>query len=657
MSALAAIYNLDGRPVSHEILRRMRDSSSERGPDAATEWVSLSNSLSAAEGGRVGLAHRMLFTTAESLEERQPWPDESGRIVLIYAGRVDNGEDLRREFVAHGLPPRNGSDAELLLRAYQRWGENFPAHVLGDFALVLWDESRQTLFCARDVAGIGQLHYFTDGNVFLCASEVSQLLRYFDSPPAPNEGMIAGYFAARIGNLEETIYQGIFRLAAGCSLSVSPSGVRKNRYWDYNPRHAVSYQTDGQYAEHFLELFREAVRCRTRSYKTVGLLLSGGLDSSAVGGVLHSLQREGQLLAPGIELYSMVFPGMDCDESPYIKICADSWGTPSHLLEPDADASTIASVTEEIARTQVLPEGPSPRGLRSIRRLVRERGVRVVLNGWGADELLTGSQFHHADLLAALRIPSMIRQLRAEHRLGRMTLGTFLRYGVGPLVPEEWRRARRRWNQRLGGFGPSLGGQDLPPSVAPPWIAPDFAKRAGLADRPLGPAIPPFPTHAQRSIYRDCRDHYGILDLETYEPRWADWQVQVRSPFLHRPLMEFCLAIPEEQRWRGAWTKYVLRKAMAPFVPGEILRRTDKPSGGRSVLPPLAEAGEEFFSSLHIAKAGWVCTEEVLRIYRKTAAGWGWKVEPRPDYTWPLWYILGTELWFRQRTNPQARLA
>jgi asparagine synthase (glutamine-hydrolysing) len=541
MSAIAAIYNLDGRPVSREVLTRMRDASSLRGPDAATDWISKS----------VGLSHRMLFTTPESLQERQPWKDESGGIELIYAGRVDNREDLRREFGAHGLEPRNPTDAELLLRAYQRWGEDFPERVLGDFALVLWDESRQTLFCARDIAGIGQLHYFTDGKVFLCASEISQLFPYFDSPPAPNEGMIAGYFAARIGNLEETIYQGIFRLAPGCSLSVSPSGLRKRRYWDFNPQHSVSYKTDEQYAGHFLDLFREAVRCRTRSHRPVGLLLSGGLDSSAVGGMLKSLQQEGRLLAPGVELYSMVFPGMDCDESSYIKICADSWNAPSHTFEPDG--GTLDSLNEEIARTKVLPEGPSPRGLRSIRAFVQERGVRVVLNGWGADELLTGSQAHHADLLAGLRFPTMISQLRAEHRLGRMSTETFLFHGIRPFVPESCLRARRRLKRRLRG---------LPPTLIPPWIDPDFAVRARVAERPLQPEVLPFPTHAQRSIYQDCRDPYGILDLETYEPRWADWQVQVRSPFLHRPLMEFCLAIPEEQRWRGSWTKYVMRTAM-----------------------------------------------------------------------------------------------
>jgi hypothetical protein len=87
---------------------------------------------------------------------------------------------------------------------------------------------------------------------------------------------------------------------------------------------------------------------------------------------------------------------------------------------------------------------------------------------------------------------------------------------------------------------------------------------------------------------------------------------------------------------------------MRPFVPATILSRTDKPSGGRSVLPFLAEAGEEFFSSLQLARRGWVCTGEILKIYRQTAAGWGWKVEPRPDYSWPLWYILGTELLLRQ---------
>jgi asparagine synthase (glutamine-hydrolysing) len=585
----------------------------------------------------------MLHTTPESLDERQPWSDESGQIVLIYDGRVDNGEELRRDFRAHGLEPRNFSDAELLLRAYQRWGEDFPAHIIGDFALVVWDGRRQSLFCARDGAGLGQLVYFTDGKIFLCASEVSQLFEHPDFVPKANERVLIGCMTGLLGSLEETIYQGVMRVAPGCSVTISPQGLRPRRFWDFDPQHSIRYKGDAEYAQHFFALFREAVRCRLRSHLPVGLLLSGGLDSSSVGGMIQHLERES---APGWEIYSQIFPGQDCDESEYMRACADLWKVPIHYHQTEPES--LASLTEEIRRTKVLPEGPSARGMRAIRRSVHQHGLRVILNGWGADEMLSGSEFHHADLLAGVRLGALGSQLGTEWRAGQINLRRLVRCGIGPLFPESWRRARWRWKWRWTGASPYA-----------PWINREFADRAGLQAWRFLPTPLPFPTYAQRRLYQEFRDPLGVLDLEAYEPRWADWGVQVRSPFLDRRLMEYCLAIPEEQRWRGRYTKYVLRQAMKGkgLVPAEILSRTDKAGGERSILPYLAEAGEPFFSSLCISEdgsssgqpnsAGWLRTQPILDIYRLTTTPWGWKERPRHWYGWSLWSILGTELWYR----------
>jgi hypothetical protein len=152
MSGLAGIYQLDGRPVPPSLLERMVQRIAHRGPDASYCWIQRS----------IGMGHAMLHTTPESLEEQQPWQDETGTLCLTLDGRIDNREELTGALETAGFHFRNNTDAELMLRAYQCWGEECPEHVIGDFALTVWDGPRRQVFCARD--GSGRPHSRGPGN-------------------------------------------------------------------------------------------------------------------------------------------------------------------------------------------------------------------------------------------------------------------------------------------------------------------------------------------------------------------------------------------------------------------------------------------------------------------------------------------------------------
>jgi asparagine synthase (glutamine-hydrolysing) len=599
----------------------MRDLAASRGPDAASEWLC----------GEVGLAHRMLHTTPESLAESQPWKDESGQIVLIYDGRVDNRNDLRGEFAAHGLTPRNCTDAELLLRAYQRWGEDFPIHILGDFAVTIWDGRRKSLFCARDVFGFKPLYYLANPRCLVCASAVQQFFAHPAFTSQPDEMVVAGHLSGFLKDNEGTLYAQLRRLAPATSLTVSSSRLEIRRYWNVDTERTIRYRTDDEYAEHFRAIFSDAVGCRLRSQRPVGIALSGGVDSSCLTGMAKALERSGDVQAPAIEMLSMVFPGQDCDESAYIQQVAEFWKSPVHTVEPTP--ADWKSVVEEVVRVRDLPQPPNGSVDRSFRAMMQTRGVRVLLDGKGGDEWLGGSLFHHADLLSQLHLSQLISQFRADRQLGSMDWEAFVRQGIGPLFPESWRRARRK----LMGVDPG-----------PLWLGPELARRTGLWQTPSSPPSPVFPSHAQTRIYRDTLGAENQALVEIYERSYAECSLDVRSPLWDRRVVEFALAIPEEQRWRGLLTKFVMRRATEPWAPPAVLARTDKAGFERLWLPALEVAGgERFFSSLQIARLGWVSPEGVLAIYRQTAAGWGWKVTPKPCYIWPLWTILGLELWHR----------
>ena len=167
MSGLAGIYRLDGQPVHPPLLQRMVERLAHRGPDGSHCWIHRF----------IGMGHAMLRTTPESLEEQQPWQDETGALSLTLDGRIDNREDLTASLLAAGLTLRNHTDAELMLRAYQCWGEACPERIVGDFALVIWDGPRRQLFCARDILGLKPFYYSLHDNTFCWASEIPPLLK------------------------------------------------------------------------------------------------------------------------------------------------------------------------------------------------------------------------------------------------------------------------------------------------------------------------------------------------------------------------------------------------------------------------------------------------------------------------------------------------
>jgi asparagine synthase (glutamine-hydrolysing) len=166
VSGVVGVYFLDGKPLDRGLLERMTDSISHRGPDGADIW----------NNGPVGLGHRMLWTTPESLHEQLPLEDKTAKIVLTADARIDNRDELIEALDLTGQPGWEISDGELILRAYEKWGEQCPENLLGDFVFAIWDERKQRLFLARDHFGVKPLYYYRSDRVFVFASEIKALL-------------------------------------------------------------------------------------------------------------------------------------------------------------------------------------------------------------------------------------------------------------------------------------------------------------------------------------------------------------------------------------------------------------------------------------------------------------------------------------------------
>jgi asparagine synthase (glutamine-hydrolysing) len=528
------------------------------------------------------------------------------------------------------------ADAELVLKAYERWGEECPIRILGEFAFALWDARKRQVFCARDIMGVRPLYYWCSNSRFRFASEMHAL---FEDPAVlrrPNEGFIAECLATADPPLDETLFADIRQLPRAHAMTISSGGVRTWRYWSAANLSEIRLRNDEEYAQQFLEILQEAVRCRLRSHRSVSILLSGGLDSSSIVCVAQSLIDHG-LSQQSIESVSVAFPGRDCDEREHIQHVLDASGAKGSTVverRPGADAHLGC-----IARYSDLPNAAADETFSPALEYVRDSGGRVVLTGYGGDEWLSGSLYHTADLLSRFRIGEALRQSYLDSRNAYSGTGSwpgaFLRYGVWPLLPQRTKSGIRCVLRREH-------------DEVPAWIAAAFAKRTKLAERlretPL--AGEPFTTIAQREGLSPCIDFPWYSLVDRFASRFG---LEYRHPLLDRRVMEFCIALPQRQLRRNGVEKYVLRNAMKGLLPEPVrTRQTKARYGTHAYVEALQDLGGlKLFASLEIASRGWVDGARVRQIYADAVRPAARASSAAPRNLYALWMIASIELWHR----------
>jgi asparagine synthase (glutamine-hydrolysing) len=621
LSGIVGIFNPDGRPVGRVALERMAKSVAHRGPDGAGIWLH----------GSVGLGHRTFHSTPESFQSEMPLADENGDFCLTLDGRIDNRDDVKKSLLAQGFRLRNDSDAEFVLRAYECWGEDCPAKLIGDFAFAIWDHRRQRLFCARDFIGIKPFYYFFDGRVFLFSSEPHSLLEFAEVPALVNEGMVGEYLTVNISNRDETLFEKIRRLPPAHSLAVESGKLSLRRYWDIDSARQIRYRTEAEYGEHFLSLFREAVKCRLRVHGGIAADLSGGLDSSSIVSVAQSLIQSGAVAEKGFEIYSQVFPGQEYDESDYIKAVVERWKIGSTLVLPGRLRAD--RFIEHARRYKDFPGYPNGSIVDPILDLAQQKACRVNLKGVGGDDVFTISQPHYSIAMRKFRFWKAWQDLRLAVE-GQV---------VSPIPPARlYLRAalRRLFEKRLAAVGKPT---DEP---LPNWIEPEFARRIELADRLRQKASEQqFADADQECLYSVVFDSWILHNIEVEERASTFYGLEQRQPFRDRRIVEFCCAIPAEQREKNGLTRVALRTAMRGLLPEKVRRRRTKGSFNHLFGEALrAAGGAKLFRSLAIAKRGWVIGDK-LQTMSLTTERWLNGDTDSPQHIWPLWIAYGIELW------------
>ncbi len=632
MSSIVGIYRLDGRPVDFPIVERMLDSTAPRGPDRAGVWIE----------GPVGLGQRTLWTTPESLKERQPLQSEDGHLWLTADARVDNRRELKAELESKGTRFTSDTDAELILRAYQAWGEDCPKKILGDFAFVLWDSQRQRLFCARDPIGSRPLYYFFDGKSFRWASAPESILDGGRLSREPNLKLICLYLSNRFDEPGETLYRSVYRLPPAHCMLLEHGQLRQFRYWDVEPDRAIRYRTDAQYGEQFLELFQDAVRTRMRSRGPVGVLLSGGLDSSSVVCTARGLQRRQEIPNQGLETFSVTFDEYPCDERRYIEEVVSRCGSPANYVNYERERPWVDF--EQARQYPPLLYSPTLFINAPLLETARQKGIRVLLDGMGGDDLLAPAwSDHFADLLRQGRFGSLVTQIRENAALFSCSpLSLLVNQGLRPLIPGPVKSACRPLLEPFRNDG------------IPSWVDKASLAKMGINGR-RDRNEPRFRSRVQQGIYRSLANGWNTnVALPMGEAFTARFGIEIRHPFLDRRLVEFLMALPPEQLCSRQWPKAVLRRAMQGILPESIRVRRRKANFSCLVDGELRhrQAGkvEDLLHNSRLAALGAIHADRLQRLFQRYRAGETQDSSARRTFQ----LVVALELWCRSAAGGGA---
>ena len=608
MSGIAGLYRLDGQPTEQASVQRMIERMAHRGPDGKKVWAE----------GAVGLGHGMLHTTPESLREELPLQNERGTLALTADARLDNREELIRQLDLR-RPPASLTDSQLILAAYEAWGQTCVDHLLGAFAFALWDGPRQTLFCAKDHIGIRNLYFWhRPGCLFACATEIKALLCLPGVPEVLDEAQVGALLTREMPDAQRTLFKGVRRLQPGHTLTVTPQDLHLRPYWEPAPTTDPIPTDDEGCTRRFLELFTEAVRCRLRSAHPVGSELSGGLDSSFVTCMARDLLgADAAHPLPTISLTYNQFPG--CDERAYIEAVVAQGGIAPHyevveehglfdLLDDLFDYADEGRTGGNHHLNWLTAEAARDAGLRVL--LTGQDGDTTVYHGWQyflelAREGRWGAFAREAKLCVehlrrergayamqeTFRDPREVLNAYAGAQLKTWAAkGNYLRFfraanqihkhfGVPrrQLYRRLWRDLLRpaslaRWRR-----------QHREPSSAsarvPNLVNPDLARRTRLGERLAESRTEERPAQTLREFQRrTLTSPHLAYSFEKFDHYAAAFGVEARHPFMDKRLVEFCLALPPTQSLQGGWTRAVMRRAMTGVVPDRIRTRVGKTS-------------------------------------------------------------------------------
>lgn len=634
MCGIAGIHDSSGGRVDRRELAAMIQALRHRGPDGRGYHL---------EPG-LALGHARL-AVIDPMGSSQPLANEDETIRVICSGEIYNYLELRTELVGRGHRFRSRGDAEVIVHLYEELGEDFVHRLNGQYAIALWDARRRRLLLVRDRPGIAPLFYARDGERLLFGSEIKALLPVLGRGPALDPLALDQLMTFWSAQAPRTLFEGVRELRPGEMLSLEEGRLRLRRYWDWQfPVEPADYRKgqEAELAEQLRELLADATRLRLRADVPVAAYLSGGLDSSVIATLMRRHGRE------TLRTFSLGFADSDFDESRYQHLMSEHLGA-EHAAVRCANAEIARRLPEAVwrAETPLLRMAPVPMAMLSAR--VREAGYRVVLSGEGADEVLSGydlfkeakiRQFWARRPDSAWR-PLLLKRLYPYLPLSqRQSLGYLQRFfGQGLAEPHAPHFSHlTRWATTAmckGFFSESLRERIDVDAVA--------ELLAGL------PAELPHWAPASRAQYLEAKTLLpGYLLSSQGDRMLMANAVEGRFPFLDHRVIEFSNSLRPALKMKVLNEKYLLKRAMSPYLPGEIVARHKQPYRAPDIAacfsgkPP--EYVRELLSPSALRESGYFDPARVSRLLEKIRAGRAIGIKDNMAFVG----VLSTQIWHQR---------
>lgn len=542
MCGIAGIYAVNQTDLNKNRSRcvSMLESMTARGPD----------NRGVHSHGTVVFGHNRLSII--DLDKRSSQPFEYGPVSLTFNGEIYNYKELKAELKSKGYIFTTESDTEVICASYLEWGRNCVNRFNGMWAFALLNKSDQTLFCSRDRFGIKPFYFIWDENQFIFASEVKALKRDESFDNELNEGHILRYL--QLGWLtfkDQTFFEKIRSIRPGHNLNIKDGRLKVERYWDI--KHDDSKKEIEVHKNEWRELLIDAVRIHMRSDVPVGGCLSGGLDSSALCGIISTLFPKTKL-----KTFTAYYENV-ADERPFVKsLCNQYEGIEPYFIEPNED-DILQYFEDFFENLDFPPAGSSPFSQYQVMKLAKENGVKVVIDGQGADEILGG--YNHS---LYRRSAGFFQKWKISQGLAE--INNFIEMGRGsasqkiPLIQKSLLASILSENQlyrlEYKRHFPFLGKIDLG--------RPDLHQPSKIGSR------------LNQFLYQLTSETL-LPTLLHYEDRNSMcFSIESRVPFLDYRLVEKSFDLPDELKWSDGWNKVLLRNGFKDIIPSTIYNRTDK---------------------------------------------------------------------------------